>query len=107
MAQTNHLTREQIESIVDGMTARDIFAAMPGQTDVGKLKGAEIAGDAFEHAAERQGHGALALDRVPMRDATYLGQLLGEALDVAGPKADDGASSPGTATSGDKAPKAS
>lgn len=86
----NFLTRDQIDSILDAMTARDIFAAIPGTKDAREvLKGGEIAGQAFESAAERQGHGALTLDRVRPADAIYLAQRLGEVFASDSPK--DGA----------------
>lgn len=83
----NFLTRDQIQEIIGAMTARDIFAAMPSGQEGTELKGAEIATRTFEIAAERQGHGALALDRVRPGDATYLGNLLGEVF-ADGPKDD-------------------
>jgi hypothetical protein len=100
----NFLTREQIDSILDGMTARDIFAAMP-EDPGSQAKGSEIAGNTFEKAAERQGHGTEALDRVRPADAVYLAGALGEVFTLAGPKADAGESSPPSAASGDSAPQ--
>lgn len=84
----NFLTREQIDSILEAMTARDIFAAMPSGRNTGEIAGGEIAGNTFEKAAERQGHGPLALDRVKPRDAVYLAQELGEVFGTATPKGD-------------------
>ena len=98
----NFLSREQLDSILQGMTARDIFAAMP--TDAGKVNGSDIAGQAFESAAERQGHGAEALDRVKPADALYLASELGEALSVDSPKADGTGPSPASPGTGDSAP---
>ena len=94
----NFLTREQLDTILEGMTARDIFAAMP--SDGGPVQGAAVAGNAFEAAAERQGHGKETLDRVTPADALYLAGALGELFTVAGPKAETGADSPASAASG-------
>lgn len=76
MAPDNFLTREQVDEILGFVTARDLFQAMPG--DGSTLKGPEIAGKVFESAAERQGFGAGALDRVRFQDAPYLAQALGD-----------------------------
>jgi hypothetical protein len=85
-----HLTRAELEKIVDGMSARDVFNATPDQSqDVGKIKGTETASRMFELAAERQGFGADALDRVSVGDAIHLANLLSESLNVGGPKAED------------------
>lgn len=78
MNTDNFLTRVDIDGILAGMTARDIFGAMPSGTSPGEVKGAEIAGKAFELAASRQGHGEEALDRVRPQDATFLAGRLGE-----------------------------
>jgi hypothetical protein len=102
----NFLTREQIEQIVDSMTARDLFNAFPDQATP-DLRGADTAGKAFEAAAERQGHGAGALDRVKPADAVLLANRLSEVFDVGGPKAKGGASSPRSAGTGGSARKRS
>lgn len=98
MDGSNFLSREQIDSILEGMTARDIFAAMPSGTE--SPQGANIAGEAFERAAERQGHGKETLDRVRAKDSMYLASALSEAFAVTGPK-DDTAGSPPSPDSGD------
>ena len=85
----NFLSREEIDSILQGMTARDLFSAMPSQ---GEVSGAETAGKTFESAAERQGYGAGALDRVKISDAAYLSEELGGVLSADSPKADATAS---------------
>lgn len=99
---SNFLHRAEIDTILGGMTARDIFAAIPGgQTTA---QGAEVAGSAFEHAAERQGYGKEALDRVRPADAVYLANAIGEVLSQESPLASDTASSPPSPASGDSAP---
>jgi hypothetical protein len=75
---SNFLQRADIDTILGGMTARDIFAAIPGNQTT--AQGAEVAGNAFEHAAERQGYGKEALDRVRPQDAVYLANAIGEVL---------------------------
>lgn len=97
----NFLTRADVDLILEGMTARDIFTAMPGQdSDPSAVKGANVAGAAFEAAAERQGYGALALDRIRPADAVYLASALGEAFQTGGPKGDGTGDSPASPASG-------
>lgn len=95
----DRLTREELAQIIDGMTARDIFAAAP--SGEGVSSGSETAAKAFESAAERQGFGSGALDRVGAADAIYLAGAIGEALNMGGPKADDTEESPTSPASGD------
>lgn len=99
-----HLTRAEVEQIVDGMNARDVFLATPDQNqDVSKIKGIETASRLFEIAAERQGFGADALNRVAVSDAMFLANLLSESLNVGGPKAEDTGASPASPDTGDSA----
>lgn len=95
----NFLTREQIDEILRGMTARDMFAAMPSDGSTDPASGSAIAGTAFESAAERQGHGKEALDRVRVSDALYLASELGEVFSLASPKSEDTEPSPDSAAS--------
>lgn len=105
MADSNgRLSRGELEQIIEGMTARDIFQAAPDASDVGNVKGGDTASKVFDIAAERQGFGALALDRVSPGDATFLAGLLGESLNVGGPKAEDTEESPASPATGDSAP---
>lgn len=97
------LSRVELDQIIDGMTARDIFAAAPSGTDTSNIKGADTAGIAFEQAAERQGFGPLALDRVGAADAIYLATAIGEALNMGSPKADDTEALPTSPATGDSA----
>jgi len=99
----NHLERSRIDEILEAMTARDIFAAMPSGQEPGEVKGAEIAAQAFEHAAERQGHGSLALDRVRPSDATYLAAKLGEIFSE-GPKDESTDPLPNSSGTGESVP---
>lgn len=88
-----HLTRDQLDAILEGMTARDIFGAIPTGRNPGEaVAGGEIAGDTFDKAAERQGYGPAALDRVRPGDAVYLAQKLGEVFGSESPK--DGSTGP-------------
>lgn len=97
--KTGKLTRADLDSIIDGMSARDVFRASGGSDDpdTGNQKAEQI----FDLSAERQGWGKMALDRVVLGDVTYLGTLLGEALNVGGPKADSTNQSPTSADTGD------
>ena len=98
----NFLSRPDIDLILGGMTARDIFAAIPGGQAT--AQGAEVAGAAFEHAAERQGYGKEALDRVRPADAVYLANAIGEVLSQESPLASATVSSQPSQDSGDSAP---
>lgn len=102
VSRPNALSRVEIEGIIQGMTARDIFAVIPnaGETP----EGGKVAGDAFEAAAERQGYGALALDRVSPADAIYLGQLLGEVFNQDSPKGEGTAQLPDSSDTGESTP---
>jgi hypothetical protein len=85
--KTGKLTRADLDRIVDGMSARDIFrSGMVNATE--EVTGSERAESIFDYAAERQGYGAKALDRVSIGDTVYLSNLLGEALNMGTPKAD-------------------
>jgi hypothetical protein len=98
----NFLNREDLEKIIEAMTARDIFNAMPSGTEgTEQLQGAQVAGKAFEGAAERQGYGKEVLDRIRPVDAVFLAQELQEVLTVGSPKADSGESLPASPDSGD------
>lgn len=96
----NHLTRSEIDAILEGMTARDIFAVV----GKGGTEGAEVAGKAFEAAATRQGYGELVLDRVKPADAVYLAQALAEVFSAASPKADDTGPLPDSSVIGESVP---
>lgn len=80
----NWLTRAELDQILDGMTGRDVFAAVPnGESEIA---GTEIASNVFEGAAVRQGYGEGALDRVKPADAMYLAGKLAEVFQQTGPK---------------------
>lgn len=79
----NFLTREEIDEVISKITSRDLFASLSGET--GQVQGGEIAGKVFEAAAERQGKGKEALDRISITDGIYLASALGE-LFSDGPK---------------------
>ena len=81
---SNFLSRSEIEAILEGMTARDIFAVIRSGGD--PSKGAQVAGDAFEAAASRQGYGEGVLDRVRPKDAIYLAEQLSEVFTSDSPK---------------------
>lgn len=98
---SNLLTRAQVEEIVAHMTPRDLFNAMPTGEEAEVAAGAEIAAKVFEAAAERQGFGAEALDRVSMADGVHLAGLLGEVFKSATPKGKRPAGLPASPGSGD------
>jgi hypothetical protein len=92
----DRLTREELQQIVNGMTAGDVFSSTGGET-----KPNEVALSIFNRAAERLDYGVNAIDRVGIGDTTYLSDLLGEALNMGGPKADATSQSPTSADTGD------
>ncbi len=95
------LTRAQVKKIVDGMSARDMIETMPEDADGQRLNGKKYVGAIFDAAAERQGYGEKALDRVGIGDGQYLSELLAGALNAGSPKADDTGESPASAATGD------
>ena len=99
MPDNNMLTRPQVDEIVKHMTPRDLFNAMPTGED-GIKAGAEVAANVFEQAAERQGFGAGALDRLSMADGVYLAGLLGEVFQSATPKDEPPSGKPRSRDSG-------
>jgi hypothetical protein len=96
--KTGKLTRAQQEEIVDGLSAGDVIRVTGTEGNP-----SEKAEAIFNRGAERQGFGAEALDRVPIADTAYLSELLSEALNMGGPKADDTSQSPSSADTGDSA----
>lgn len=99
---SNFLSRSEIEAILNGMTARDIFAVVRSGGDPDK--GAQVAGDAFEAAALRQGYGEGVLDRVRPGDAIYLAQELSEVFTSDSPKDGTTGDSPDSSGIGESAP---
>jgi hypothetical protein len=101
--KSGRLTRADLEKIVDGMSARDVFRASSSNgTD--PASGMQQAEAIFDIAAERQGWGEKALDRVHISDTAHLSTLLSESLNLGGPKAEDTEASPVSADTGDSAP---
>jgi hypothetical protein len=94
--EASRLTREELQQIVDGMTAGDVFSSTGGET-----KPNEVALSIFNRAAERLDYGANAIDRVGIGDTTYLSDLLGEALNMGSKAAGDSSQSPTSADTGD------
>lgn len=97
--KTGWLTQADLDKIVEGMNARDMFQA----TGTGETAGNSQAEAIFDLSAERQGYGEKALDRVHLRDSVYLSNLLAESLNVGGPKVDGTEVSPTSAATGDSA----
>jgi hypothetical protein len=98
---TRKLSRIQLQKIVSGMTARDMIETMPEDADGLRLNSKKFVGAIFDAAAERQGFGEKALDRVGIGDAGYLSELLAGALNAGSPKADDTEELPPSAATGD------
>lgn len=86
---TEWLTREQIASVVDQMSASDLIGAS-GEDQ--KLSNAQRAGLAFDAAAARVGlsNGVPATQHIRARDFLFLAEAIGEVMGPGSPKADDG-----------------
>lgn len=81
------LSREEIDSIIDGMSAADLLDALGDGTSV---KGAKMLGTAFDSAAARAGYsnGTSATEHVRVRDFKYLADELGKVVSVESPLPD-------------------
>lgn len=78
------LTREEIDSILDSMSADALVEAM----DEGKTKGAALMRGAFNRAAESVGYesnGRTPFQRVRLADFKHLAEKLGEVVNVESP----------------------
>ena len=82
--KTEWLSREQIDSVIDGMSAADLIDALG---DGEKVNGSKMAGDAFNAAAARLGmsNGTPATEHVSMKDFAYLAAAIGEAVNTESP----------------------
>lgn len=102
--KTGKLTRADLDNIVDGMSARDMFQSTPGGEQLTETqRGMKMAEKIFDISATRQGWGENALDRVRLSDGPYLSTLLSESLNLGSPKADDTGESPTSPGTGDSA----
>lgn len=83
MSQLDWLTREQIDSVLDTLSAADLIEA----TGDGNRAGAKVAGAAFDSAAARAGlsNGTPASQHVRASDFKYLAERLAEVIDVDSP----------------------
>ena len=86
MSPLDWLTREQIDSVLDGLSAADLILA----TGDGSRQGAAVAGAAFDSAAARMGvsNGTPASQHVRAADFTYLATKMGEVINVDSPLSD-------------------
>lgn len=84
MKDMDWLTREQIDQVIDGMSAGDLITAMG---DGEKLQGPAMAGAAFDSAAARLGisNGTPATDHVRMADFAYMAGEITKAVNVDSP----------------------
>lgn len=99
MTQTDWLTREDIDTILDQMSAADVIEAIGD----GSNAGAKVAGLAFDAAAARLSYtnGTRASERVKASDFGYLGTKLGEVVSLDGPLPEKPESSRSSADSGE------
>lgn len=77
------LTREQIDSVIAGMSAADLVGAM-GDAD---KAGPKMPVKAFDLAAERMGmsNGTAASSMVRLADFKYMAKAIGEAVNIESP----------------------
>ena len=79
--QQQWLTREQIDSVLEQLSADDLVKAYPADPD-NPLK---LPVAMFDNAAQRAGHGEKAIAKVRLTDLNYLTQRLGEVVNVDSP----------------------
>lgn len=81
---TPWLTREQIDQVIEKMSAADLIAGM-GDGDT--IKGPKMAGDAFNAAAARTGvsNGSPATEHVRMGDFAYMAKAITKAVNIESP----------------------
>lgn len=84
-ASEGWLSREQIDAVIEGMSAADLVAAM-GLFDSQK-QSTQWAMAAFDLAAARQeaSNGTAASEHVRLADFAYLAQAVGEAINIEAP----------------------
>lgn len=75
------ISREDIDRIIDGLSADDIIEAV-GE---GRTASAKVAGAAFNHSAERLGFGEKATTRVSLQDFQYMANRIGEVVNLDSP----------------------
>lgn len=97
MVEKDWLTREDIDQVLDNLSAADVIEAIGD----GKRAGAAVAGFAFNEAASRLGHGDNATSRVRVRDFQYLSEQMGEVMNVGGPKSEQSPDSQDSADTGE------
>lgn len=87
MTDQQWLTREQVDQVIDAMSAADLIVAMGDTTDTGQVKGPKMAGDAFDSAAARIGlsNGTPATAHVRMSDFQYLATRISQAVNIESP----------------------
>ena len=78
------LTRAQIDSVIESMSASDLIDAMG---DGLKQSSAKMAGTAFNAAAARIGlsNGTPATDHIRMSDFPYMAGAIGEVVNIENP----------------------
>jgi hypothetical protein len=83
------LTREQIDSVIEQISAGDLIEAMG---DSANPPGHKVAAAVFNAVGERAGlaNGVAASHRVRLADFQYLAQQIGEAVNISSPKSEDG-----------------
>lgn len=90
------LTREQIEQILEGMSADDLIEALDQPSDTKK------ATDAFNAAAKRLGfvNGSRATEHLRVTDFRYLASRMGEVINLESPLSEGTEDSPASADTG-------
>jgi hypothetical protein len=94
------LNREQIDEVIDNLSAADLIEHMVEGSDA--RSSVRFAGEAFDAAAKRIGmsNGTAATEHVRVSDFKYLAQRIGEAVNLGSPLSRAPGDSPDSANTG-------
>lgn len=99
-ADVQWLTRQDIDTVLDSMSADALVESMDG----GSVKGAALMRGAFNLAAESAGYevnGRTPFQRVKLSDLKYLSEKMSGVVNVDSPLSEGTEDSPSSATSGE------
>jgi hypothetical protein len=100
--KTGRLSREDVQKIVDAMSARDMFQSTLGTESLSETeRGLSMSERIFDKAAARLGYGEKALDRVGLSDGAWLMEQLAESLNMGGKEAGGTEGSPDSSDTGE------
>ena len=101
MTQAEWLTREQIDEVIDNLSAADLIeSGLTGTDD--KAESTKAGMRAFNASAERLGlsNGTPAMQHVHASDLMYFANSIKRSLDIDGPKSEDTEDSPRSVSTG-------